>query len=168
MWSTCVQAIAVGHMEVWRIYRDTPGHRRPENMSSARFGRMLTDSNCSVLELHRWNDPEKWTRVWRQQCFPSVGNFPKNNKYYHPIYSISCHFNVTHNIFNIYSISLSHTIYIYLQNFLTNRHICCIEINWFITSGIAIFTTDMLINHSRKKQIKKWIKFSAFVWGLHT
>lgn len=75
---TCGQAGVEGHTEVWRIYRDTPEHRRPDDISSARSGRTVTDSSCSALELHRWNEPERWTRVWRRQCSPFAGNVPKN------------------------------------------------------------------------------------------
>lgn len=78
IWSTCVPVVTVGHTEVRRIYRDIPGHRKLDNMPSAQTGMTGTDSSYSALETHRWNEPERWTQVWRQQCSPFLGNFPKN------------------------------------------------------------------------------------------
>ncbi|TNN67181.1 hypothetical protein EYF80_022598 [Liparis tanakae] len=49
-------AVAVVHMEVWSIYRDTPGHRRPGNMWSARPERTVTDSSCSAPGSRRWTE----------------------------------------------------------------------------------------------------------------
>lgn len=77
---TCVHGAAVGRMAAWTICRDTPGCRRPDDMTVGQSGRMTPDSSCSALGLHRWIEVERWTQVWRQRCSPFGENYPKESK----------------------------------------------------------------------------------------